>query len=62
VLRDFDESILHCPHALAEGVPYEFDSFVLVGHVNHRHSRQAAGRSGRAMDIAETMTAIEAFP
>ena len=26
--------------ALAEGVPYEFDSFVLVGHVNQKTGRQ----------------------
>ena len=26
--------------ALAEGVPYEFDSFVRVGHVNQKTGRQ----------------------
>ena len=26
--------------ALAEGVPYEFASFVLVGHVNQKTGRQ----------------------
>ena len=26
--------------ALAEGLPYEFDSFVLVGHVSQKNGRQ----------------------
>jgi murein DD-endopeptidase MepM/ murein hydrolase activator NlpD len=30
----------HLHFALAEGVPYEFDSFVLVGHVNQKTGRQ----------------------
>jgi hypothetical protein len=30
---------------LAEGVPYEFDSFVLVGHVNQKTGRQLLSTS-----------------